>query len=536
MPAISEVASPHDLSAGSGQRERPFQKEHDSAISVRTAWWDYVSLLGSHVAFACLTVVGLALSARLLGPKEYGTVALFMGVIQLFFIIGVKWSFPAVLRFGRDALIRDGTAGQVVWAWLFLFAGSLTLCSLGLLWGSKAITRFVGPVDSPIGVYLIVLALTAVVMAAVQLLQMQGTMKVAAWAPVTSRFVFAGLLVVAIIWSNWHVTPTRLILLFAVALLVQALLSLPALRKQIFSPRRLDWGLTRTMARYAFPLWFVCVAGYVSEWVDLYVLRFFRGHAEVGVYQISYQAFLFLAGGLVGMYTLVFPLLTAWRAEGRQDRILRYAVRLIPQVGVLWGLLVLGLGIIQGPCFAMLFGSAFAMSGQVFSILLVSSAFQPLIFLYSPLFLTYDVPGRSTAVMVIIALVNVLGDLLLVRTFGSFGAAYATAASFAVGAWLCLAWGNRRLEIDHRAALIPSCLVAASLLTVAGQGLGIRMAVLLGAACVLVWWAQAYQVFSRDDLSMLEHVKCPRWVRRLITNVYTLLSARRPGVVNVGES
>ena len=114
--------------------------------------------------------------------------------------------------------------------------------------------------------------------------------------------------------------------------------------------------------------------------------------------------------------------------------------------------------------------------------------------------------------------------------YGALGAAYATAASFAVGAWLCLTWGNQRVESHRRAALVPCAIVAAALLAVGGQGLGIRTAGLTGAAAILLFWARMSRSFSVEDLTLLEQVECPRWVAALLTKVYTVLSSPKLGL------
>lgn len=499
---------------------------HDSATAVRAIYEDYLSILGAQVVFACLTMAGLALSARLLGPEHYGVVVLCMTIVQLFFIVGTKWSFPAIIRFGRDSLVRQAYMGRVLWAWSPLFFGALVLCVLILTAGSPAIAHLVGSHSPPISLYLAVFVLTAVGMAAVHLLQAQGKMKIAAWVPVTGKLVFAALLAALGLWSDWPVTPTTVMLCLALGLAVQAVQGVISVGRRLVRPVAFDWALTRTMASYSFPLWGGFLAGYVSEWIDLYFLRFFRGHVEVGVYQISYQAFLFLGGGLAGLYILLFPVLTAWRAENRADRMRRYVLRLIPQVSLLWGMVLLLLGVVQAPGFSLFFGSAFAGCSQPFALLLVGLAFHPVIILYGTLLLAHDDSRHHARAAVIMAGVNLLADLLLVPVWGMMGAAYSTTASFIVAAWLCLWWGNRRLNIQSRAALVPSIIVAAALLAIAGQGMALRLLVLLGAALGLVWWARTHGAFSRDDLSMLEQIRCPQWTTALMTKLYTFLSAR----------
>lgn len=495
-----------------------------AATGIREIWSDYMSILLAQGAFALWTVLGTVLSARLLGPDGYGGLALFIGVVQFFFIVGVKWSFPAVVRFGREALVRERIGGRVFWAWVPLFAGSLLFCSLILVLLSADVRQLVGLQDNYSLLLLSFFSLTAIAMATVQFLQLKGRMQVAAWLPVIGRAVFVGLLTAFAFWSGWRITLSEIILLFAGALLLQVLFSLPYMGKKVFFPLEANWGLTRAMTRYSLPLAFAFLGAYISDWIDLYFLRVFRGPAEVGIYQVSYQALLFVAGGLIGLNTLAFPLLSTWRAEGRESRVVQYVVRLIPQVGVLWALCLLGIGIVHEPLFSALFGSEFAGSARFFSLLLISSAFQVVTYLYSPLFLTHDIPGQVTGIVVVMAGVNVLGNFLLIPTWGAAGAAISTSFSYAVAAWLYLRWGNRRIGVDRLVAFAPPTLVTAALLAAAGHGLRMRAILLLSAAVVLVLWARHWRIFSMDDLRFLDEVQLPPSVRARITRLYQILA------------
>lgn len=500
----------------------------DSAASVESLWGDYLSLVAAQAAFAVSTLAGLALCARLLGPAGYGTVVLFMMVVQLCFIGGTKWCFPAVMRFAREALVLAGRAGEVVWSWSLLFLVAVIACSLGLLAASRGVRTLVGSDNPPVGLYLAVFVLTALSMAGVQLLQTQGRMKTAAWAPVAGKCLLILLLAGLAFASPWTMTPTTVVACVAAALTVQSVLSLAAVNPPLLRPVTVDWNVLRRLARYSLPLWAACVAGYLCEWVDLYFLRAFRGHADVGIYQIAYQVFLFLAGALAGLYTLLFPVLTAWVAEGHQERVHRYADRFIPQVSVLWGLLILLLGGMHRPGFSLVFGAAFTGSQHAFALLLAGLAFQPILVLYGTLLLSQDRPRENARVMLMMAALNVLGDIVLVPRWGMAGAALSTVTSLAVAALLCWRWSHRRLPFKRPAAVIASSLVAGALLAMALLDSRLTWLVVAGSAAVLVWWARAARLFSKADLSMLDYVRCPPWAKSLLAKVYAVFFAPGP--------
>jgi O-antigen/teichoic acid export membrane protein len=497
------------------------------AGGIRWLWWDYVWILAAQGAFALSTLLGLVLSARTLGPHGYGTVALFVGVIQLLFVVGVKWCFPSILRFGREALIRDGAGGRAVWSWMPIFIASLALLALGLAASSGRMRDLVGLDRSYLWLAVFLFFSTGVGMVVVQLLQMQGSMRIAAWVSVAGRVIFAGLLCAVVVLHAESLTPVTVILFSALALATQALLGLIGLKQQVFDPVRIDWRLTGTMTRYSLPLVFALAAAYVSDWIDLYFLRVFRGHSEAGVYQVSYQALLFVAGGLVAMSQLAVPLLVAWRTLGREDRTARYVLRLIPQVAVLWSLCVIVIGIFQRPFFSLLFGAEFSESGRLFSILLIGMAFQAVTYLYDPLFFAYDVPGRATVIAGLAAGVNVLGDLALVPGLGAEGAALSTSASFALSAWLHLRWGNRWAGVNRLAAFVPPSLAALAMIVTVSQSTGARAVVLVGTSLLLVGWARRQGIFRPDDLDVLAEVELPSPVGALMTRVYRLLSQER---------
>ena len=369
-----------------------------------------------------------------------------------------------------------------------------------------------------------IFALTAITGAVVQLLQMQGKMEAAAWSPVEGRVVFVGLLMVLALLKSWRASPLVVILCFGIAMVAQTLLSLPRLRRNIIWPRGINWGVTKTLTQYSLALWLGFLASYLCDWVDLYFIRFFHGRTEVGVYQISYQAFLFIGVALTGMNTLVFPLLTAWKAEGRGGRVARYVDRFIPQVSVLWGLLVLSLGVLAEPLFLLLFGSEFTVSARLFFVLLVGSAFQPVAYLYSPLFLTHDSPHWNSLSVLLMAVVNVVGDVLLVPGLGAFGAAWATAASFVVYAWCALRWGNRRLGVECSTSFVAASIVAGSLLVVSGASQAVKVPVLVMAALLLLGWTRANGLFSSEDLSFFDHIGVPRKLSVFMKRVYVALS------------
>lgn len=499
---------------------------HASTATPRV-WGDYAAIFSAQVTFALLAAFSMALAARLLGPEGYGTVALFMGVVQCLFIVGVKWSFSAVIRFGREALIREGRAGRVVWAWVSLVGGSLVACALLFLAFPGTIRQFVGmPGGHPL-LFIILLALTTWTMATISLLQMQGKMSLAAWMPVIGRVGLVALLVAWALCHGWTLSPVSVVLVSIGALAIQGIVGAVSLDRAVFVPVQTTPRLLYALTTYSLPLILASAGAYLLDWIDLYFLRLFRSYAELGIYQAAYQALIFVTGASIGLGTLAFPILTAWRTEGRHDRVIRYAGELLPQISWIWCIGLLVIALVQEPLLTFCFGPAFARSSLFFSVLLIGAAFHPVSYGYLALFFSHDMPAASTVVILLTAAVNILGDWWLVPQLGALGAALSTSASFAVSAWLYLQWGNRRIGVHRRAALVPPVVVAASLLAVLGRGVGVKIGGLTTGACVLIWWARAAHIFTTESVAWIDHVRMPRQVSWMIRRLYLGLSWQR---------
>jgi O-antigen/teichoic acid export membrane protein len=325
--------------------------------------------------------------------------------------------------------------------------------------------------------------------------------------------------------AGWKVSAGEVIFLMGLALTVQVLIGLLFLESRLFRPITIDWALTERMAKYSAPLLLSFSAGYLSDWMDVYLLRAFRATAEVGVYHVAYQGMLLVSSLLAGVTTLAFPLLIAWRAEGSDQQARNYLERLVPQAAVCWGLFISGVGLAAGFAFPFLFGPGFEEGSRYFCLLLVGTVFQVVSYFYSPIFSSYDILGRATRILFVMALVNFVIDLLLIPSWGSMGAALATAASYTLGATLYLVFGNRRLHVRRTAALVPPCLAVAPLLA-AGAGFGfvpqLVLFLLFGGA--ILGWAKQRQVYHRADLIMFERVKLPKTIRAGMVKTYEVLS------------
>jgi len=496
----------------------------EPSAGLQHAWRDYTAIVGGQAASLALGLLGVVLATRLLGPGGYGRVALLLAVLQLLYVVVVHWTMPAVVRFGREDLLRNAPGGRVLGSWLMV-AGSASLTAMTFaLWMPTPLRDFAGLQAGEETLVPVLLVAVAAAGGAEQLLQMTGRMGAYAAGRALGKLAFCFGLTVLVLLGSGQGRVDRVVLLMAGGFAVQALAALAFLPPSLLSSISVDLRLVRRMLLYSAPLVARSAAGYALDWIDVYWLRVFRSIAEVGVYHVAYRWMTVVAELLAALTILTFPLLTGWRAVGSEASVRRYFDRVVPQLSVAWSLFVAGLGL-GGAFIPAILGPGFHEVSRLFSVLLVAAAFQLAIYAYLPLFSSHDLLGRATLIVLPMLLLNLLADLLLIPRLGAIGGAIATALTYAAGAGLHVLAGNRPLGLRQASALVPPCLAAAAL---GVQGLGVPLAVqgaaFLLAATALLAWCKVRGIFAPGDLALLDRIGLPRPLRSAIGRAFAILS------------
>jgi O-antigen/teichoic acid export membrane protein len=467
--------------------------------AVRRIARDYAAIVAGQAATLALGFIGVILATRALGPQGYGRVALLVAGAQLLYVVGVHWTMPAAIRFGREALVTETTLGAVVGSWVALVALGLAATLVLTAAAPAAAWRFIGLMPGNRGPLVIYLVAVVTARACEQLLQMTGRMPAYAAGRASGKVVFCVLLA-GLIFARLPVRVETVILLMALGFIVQALFAVPFLPRVVWSGLSVERHMSRRLLVYSAPLIARSGIGYALDWVDVFCLRFYRTTDEIGIYHVAYQWMIGVAELLAGLSILAFPVLATWRAAGTEDSVRRYAQRRVPQVAVVWCAFLVGLSLAGELVVPFVLGARFLAVSPIFSLLLIAASFQVVMYGYLPLLGSYDLLGRSTLILAPMAVMNLVADIALVPSLGAIGAAAATAATYAVGAVAHLALGNRRLGVSGLAAAVPPCITSVPLFAhAAGAAPALRAVLALIAAGLLWAWAKRRRLFAAAD-------------------------------------
>lgn len=485
-------------------------------------WSDFLLTLSGQAVALLLGVGGVVLATRLLGPDGYGRLALFSSAGQLLYVVGIHWSMAAAVRFGREALTREGRAGAVLGSWLAVVGASSGATVLLVVLAAPFFSRWLD--STPLGLAVLAVLLLSLAAAKVQehLLQMASLIRTQVTGRSLGKLAFCGALgLLLLVRGSGSGLPEHAALAMAAGFVVQALSVLPLLYRGAWGVLSTERSLVLRISSYSMPFFGRSAAGYLLDWMDVYFLRLNRTTAEIGVYQVAYQWMVVTSETLGAALLLAFPLLTAKRALGEEGAAQRYAGRLLPQVAVAWGLLLPTLGLLGGVVVPWLLGPPFAMVSRLFGLLLVAASFQLVLYGALPVLASHDRAPRTIRILVVMVAVNFVGDLLLTRPLGALGTGLATAATYAAGGLLHARLLSRELGVRVGPLLLPACLTVPALAAQAmGAPLFMKATLWLACTAATLTWSRRARVFKPEDLALFEAVVMPSWVRGGLLRLY----------------
>jgi len=322
---------------------------------IRSLFKDMLGYLPAQLVPAVAGIVFLPVITRFLPPEEYGHYTLVMATVSVLTVL-TSWVSIAVVRFYpacKDEETLKALYGSIfVWLGLSVAALAVVFLSVTLALAQVIPARLFGAML--LGVFLFVLLAVSDVLQS--LLRVR---RLVHWYTVSTVWKgLAGLglgIWLAIAWNS-GVKGLLWGSILAVALTIPFLWAVST-RGVRFGLGDFSFNLSKEMAKYSFPL----AAGNLAAWIlslsDRYVLEFFRGSFEVGLYSASYRVSESSIMLLTSLFAFAFnPLsIIVWekQGEGTGRRFLEQGTRYFL---ILCLPAVVGLSVLQKPVVSVLTG------------------------------------------------------------------------------------------------------------------------------------------------------------------------------------
>ncbi|MXR40366.1 oligosaccharide flippase family protein [Halobaculum sp. WSA2] len=422
----------------------------------------------------------LLLTRVLLTPEQYGELNFALSVLGGLAILATLGLPKSAARYVTEfAEQRPGMVPHVIVRSLgFLLFFTLLIAGGTALFGGEVAVRFGAPSFAPVvGVGALFIAATALSAYTRQLFQAFNSVE---WSGVVgiisglSRLLFVALFV----WLGYGVAGA--LFGYVVALAVGVLVGGVVLYRRFYSAYEPDVNpdasISRRILEYSVPLTATRSANVIDKKVDTVLVGVIVDMTAVGFYTIGKAVSDFVSMPASSLGYTISPALSEQRSKGSEDRAARIYETTLHYVLLAYVPAVAGLILVAEPMVQYVFGSGYdgaAPVVQIFGLFVLANAVNKV----TSDGLDYLGRARSRAIVkTIMALSNVLLNLLLIPTMGVVGAAVATVITFSF-------YTLANLYIIHQELpLHPRDLVGA---------LGNAVAVTLGMS-IVVWLTLPY--------------------------------------------
>ena len=391
---------------------------------------DAVKYLPAQIAPGIVGFISIPVITRLFSPQDYGNYSLAMAAVMVLSTLA-GWLPMSIIRF-HPAYERDKK--------LDLFYGNilkLTFVSLLVITFTFLIFIFSIKIHISSNLYLLMLIGIGVFIAIAIFDVFQHFLRskrqvgwysgFAIWKSVMGFGFGIALIVLFKLDIKGLLWGIILSLIFITPLLWRKAISNISI---IYS--KLNLSLVKDLANYSFPLVIGNLAAWILSLSDRYILEFFRGSQEVGIYSASYN----IANRSIMLITGLFLLASGpiaihiWEKEGKKksaefiNKITRYyLIACIPAI--------IGLSTLSKPILNIMTGEQYFEGYKIIPFVTLGILFLGLQQRFQAGFIFYKKTGYITFTIVVAGLLNLFLNFLFVPRYGYFAAAITTLISYA---------------------------------------------------------------------------------------------------------
>ncbi len=406
-------------------------ERQSSRWDIANAPRNYAALLVSQFGSAAFSFAAVWLITRFLGSEGYGGIIAIVAASQVAQVL-VNWTSVAVVRFGVDEFVDIHSIARTFWIRLVVLVVNLILV---LLLAGLWFPPLAGWLKLSPETFWLVLTHFAVTvfwihvqmsLQAAKMPRVQGVLLM-----LERLLILAGLLIL-IPAGRFEFFSVAVCYIASPAVMMFAGTFL--LREYVFTRFSVDRSFLKKIFAYSVPLLPYSLVGYFSgAYIDAIFVSHYLSTRDLGIYSVATQ----MSGIALQLptlaNTLLLPLFVTLHKESDHQRTSNYFQNVLPGITLLWGLFCTGLSFISYFAIPIVFGYEFRDSVLPLWILLTASVVAvPVAIGYSALSNATSTTYISMYAAIFAAGANVLGNLLLIPSFGLAGSAWSTLFSFFV--------------------------------------------------------------------------------------------------------
>ena len=491
---------------------------------VKDSFWDYSSLLMFNALAMLVGFGNMFLMTRWLGAAGFGAFNLLLLVVNLTYIFSVNWTNAAMLRFGKEDHLRTGRLNEVFWS-------RMTVLALPLLLAFAVLALFRGPLAQYAGVSRSVYMLAPLLVLALMfsdivkfLFQAVGGVR---WYALVI-FLEKLFVMVLLLGLERVVHGTALwgvVAAYGAGFLLAPLAAGVKFPVRALFPPHVSREKVRRILMFSWPILFGSLGVYITNWVDLAVIKAYQDNAAVGIYSLSYRLMTAAQQFSMLVIPLTLPMIIAFKTQGNIDAIKRYLGRFVPQGVFFWSLILCAGMMLCRALVPRVFGAQFAGAIVPLNVLFLALGMNLLACFHSAVVTTYEIILPKQILEVAAGVVNLVVDLILVPRIGIIGAAVGTLCAFTlngVGAQVLANRVHGTLSVRQFAPVIFVAVVFCLSTWIRTPVFYLFSLAALGFCIILT--LKVFRLFRPGDEEFLERVAMPASARRAGVRIFKMLA------------
>lgn len=403
---------------------------------------DTVKYLPAQIALGIVGLISIPIITRIFLPQDYGHYKLVMATITVLTIM-VSWLTMSIIRFyptyERDKKL-DIFYGSIIRLTFFsVFCIAIIFFIFLLLIKSIISIRLFSLMSIGIGVFIVM----AIFNVSQHFLRAKRHVSWYSGFEIWRSTIGFSLGIGLIVLFKFGVAGLLLGIILS-EIIILPFLWRKAIANTFIKCSNLNLSFAKEISKYSFPL----VVGNLSAWIlslsDRYILEFFRGSKEVGIYSASYS----ISEKTILFLTVLFNLAAGpivihiWEKEGKEKsakfvtKITRYyLIACVPAV--------IGLSALSKPLVDIMTGEQYFEGYKVILFVAPGILFYGLQQRFQTGLLLYKHTGYVTFSVVISGLFNLFLNILFVPKYGYIAAAITTLISYVTLVFLMILFSRR---------------------------------------------------------------------------------------------
>lgn len=492
---------------------------------IKKSFWDIITIIGTNIISIPVMIITESMQARILGPGDYGKVALTYSTISLLYLFGTSWLQTSIMRFSKEEFINKNNIRKSIGNILLLASVSFIISASLFILFKAAILSFL-EIDHPFAVWIILFGFFIITAKqfVLETLKVLRLIKIQAFL---NRFalkvlILVGILIIYIIKSDLGVN--YIIFTFILADTIVLLLGLFFIKPRFIFPLRYDIQLLSKILKYSLPLIVASWSNFVINWVDAYVIKYYMTLADVGYYQAAYKILNFIKS-FFGMtiVTIITPIIMVLKTDNRLNTINKiYLNRMMSQISFIAMLIVILIIMLSDYLFLAIYGPEFSDSIIPFKILMGAELFLIISAILTPIMTSFDMTKTLLFLGLTVGIFNLFADIILVQYFGIIGVSVASLLAVMIGTGIRLVAIKKMFRSMSFISLIfPLFTIILMMINIIDMGIIYRILTTISLIILISIWVKKMSIFHESDLVYFENINMPIFIKKTLTYVYT---------------